>query len=844
MPDPILNIDSVLLANKHIPSVDRILNSKNYPVRKGKKGKDETHLMGTASDDIGPYAYPVLRLIDGKFVENVDSRDAVMAGDIIRFKTDADALYFTQHYKESALARGLLKDDRIQPKNKFIRFEAGGTVGDPPKKKKKQPWESDRPVAESTSNTISLDDYNRRKLVVDDQVAKAMGQQVGTYYKPGPSAQAIFDEKNLELRDLAGLDDAGNPKPLTKLASNKTFNALADNVVMPGFEIWQYLETAGLAGKFSKFAFNEIAPFFKEIDNVGTIPGFPTISDIGRLPLSPRRIDNGIITTADLLPTLNHNQKFAILNKGFRDQLKDKGKLEGLKFVDEQKPLLRGSREENLRFLMHDDESSRYYIPHLAQKTDKVLYNGIYPGEFTPRLANYDLAWYHFPTDLRLAKDYYEPFRKPDALRRSAGRRFERIYEQEYKVGALNHALYPKNEYGGTISAEVGVSISEDGDDPIPKKKPIFVSDPNDPRLKSYADSLYLHNLGNRLNATLAGNNNYLKVPSGAPYDKVINNAAKKTGKGLIDNTKEFKNKDIRRLMEEYHEKGNKGIMPYRYQAYYPNPDKTAVDLVTMRAFLDMVGITEPRTEGAWHFPQWIEPNQQVVYNPSLAEAKKPDPVPKSKKPTYKDSLDAYKVGQKIRTDLMKLYPENELYKSGPHNEFTRKRKLNGKETGVENVIEELETAFRDKWIDDNIYNQHYREAARIVDRANHIKVKPEYLLEGIESTPMPVYKKPVGTPQHIPRPLNPARIPQLTEDEIHVSVSEPTHLSLATLPSSTKYSFTLRDEEMDSKQRTLYFRDLESWKAFTEENGYEQRRQTGDGKSAQGSGYLRDKFK
>lgn len=105
-----LNIDSTLNANKNVPFVQRIINADKFPVRKNPDGTVSTHLMAYA-DNI---AYPTLRLVNGKWVENVDPNAAMQAGDYIRFNNEADAAYFSENYKNSKLSK--------------IKKKAGGKV--------------------------------------------------------------------------------------------------------------------------------------------------------------------------------------------------------------------------------------------------------------------------------------------------------------------------------------------------------------------------------------------------------------------------------------------------------------------------------------------------------------------------------------------------------------------------------------------------------------------------------------------------------------------------------------------------------------------------------------------
>lgn len=101
-----VNINKVLRKNKKVPFVDRIYNNKKYPVRNNPDGSYSTHLMASASDDVGAFVYPVLRLDqDNNWVENDDPTEALKAKDIIRFNSDDEAQYFANNYKNSRVAK-------------------------------------------------------------------------------------------------------------------------------------------------------------------------------------------------------------------------------------------------------------------------------------------------------------------------------------------------------------------------------------------------------------------------------------------------------------------------------------------------------------------------------------------------------------------------------------------------------------------------------------------------------------------------------------------------------------------------------------------------------------------
>jgi len=175
--------------------------------------------------------------------------------------------------------------------------------------------------------------------------------------------------------------------------------------------------------------------------------------------------------------------------------------------------------------------------------------------------------------------------------------------------------------------------IAQDG-------KTIFVSNPNDPRLKSYSDSLYSYNVGKRLESILDADKNLVKVRPGSPYDKALQAGVKRSGNNLIDNskkdTKGYKNYErVAAIMDEYQTKGNKGILPIRYQGYFPNPDNTAIDLVTLRSVWDALGVTDPRPPGGANLPVWKKPEVEVAFNSSKTS---PTKTPQTQKLKFSPS--------------------------------------------------------------------------------------------------------------------------------------------------------------------------------------------------------------
>ena len=88
------SVEKVLLRNKAVPFVDRIINASKYPVRKNPDGTVSSHLMASAEVDGRFFVYPALQYIDGQWVENEDPSDALSRNNVIWFDREDDAAGF------------------------------------------------------------------------------------------------------------------------------------------------------------------------------------------------------------------------------------------------------------------------------------------------------------------------------------------------------------------------------------------------------------------------------------------------------------------------------------------------------------------------------------------------------------------------------------------------------------------------------------------------------------------------------------------------------------------------------------------------------------------------------
>ncbi len=86
--------DSLLMANKHIPFVDRIINADKYPGRLNPDGKVSSHLMRHDVDAQGNwYAYPNLKYVNEQYYQFNNQQeafaDALKSGNFINFGKDS-----------------------------------------------------------------------------------------------------------------------------------------------------------------------------------------------------------------------------------------------------------------------------------------------------------------------------------------------------------------------------------------------------------------------------------------------------------------------------------------------------------------------------------------------------------------------------------------------------------------------------------------------------------------------------------------------------------------------------------------------------------------------------------
>jgi len=98
------NIRKILEANKSKDFVQRILDPDNSPTIDMGKGMKGSHMMATAESDGVHYAYATIqRDENGNLVRldpNVAFQKAMAQGEVIGFKTAAEADDFARNYKK------------------------------------------------------------------------------------------------------------------------------------------------------------------------------------------------------------------------------------------------------------------------------------------------------------------------------------------------------------------------------------------------------------------------------------------------------------------------------------------------------------------------------------------------------------------------------------------------------------------------------------------------------------------------------------------------------------------------------------------------------------------------
>jgi len=96
------DVIKIIESNKQVPFVDRMINMDQYPSRpnydqSGNIESYSTHLLARGGGgNERPFVYPVLQLIDGKWVENEDPTNAIKRGNVIYFDNEKEADSFAQ----------------------------------------------------------------------------------------------------------------------------------------------------------------------------------------------------------------------------------------------------------------------------------------------------------------------------------------------------------------------------------------------------------------------------------------------------------------------------------------------------------------------------------------------------------------------------------------------------------------------------------------------------------------------------------------------------------------------------------------------------------------------------
>lgn len=98
---------AILKANKTKNFVDRVVNAQKYPdmatpKEYGDPKQRSTHLLSYATDDKGAFVFPIIAYDAKKkslFVPKDPVKHALDNDEMIRFKDEKEAAWFTQNYK-------------------------------------------------------------------------------------------------------------------------------------------------------------------------------------------------------------------------------------------------------------------------------------------------------------------------------------------------------------------------------------------------------------------------------------------------------------------------------------------------------------------------------------------------------------------------------------------------------------------------------------------------------------------------------------------------------------------------------------------------------------------------
>jgi len=88
------DVESILIKNKTVPFVDRILNPGKYPVLNNKDGSVSSHLMGYGETAGRFFVYPTLQYIKKGWVNDEDPSDALLRDNVIFFDDEKSASEF------------------------------------------------------------------------------------------------------------------------------------------------------------------------------------------------------------------------------------------------------------------------------------------------------------------------------------------------------------------------------------------------------------------------------------------------------------------------------------------------------------------------------------------------------------------------------------------------------------------------------------------------------------------------------------------------------------------------------------------------------------------------------
>lgn len=238
--------------NKNVPFIQRIINRDDKYIKTGDN-QVSTHLMSYARGDDGYYVYPLIMQDEqGNLRDYGDNAYNVARekGDFIRFDTEEEAAYFSEHYKENPSWKPYL--DNIEEKSvvdDFYRAYSGIMEAD----------KKNVSGAKSFNDMITMGEYLNNKneplttgIPLNDNTREIRAAKVDT--------TAYNDATNMALNaTMKRLRDSGLSHliPSVQASYAKSVNEFAANAANQNAQFQQQADTQNAQLSEGRYSFNK-----------------------------------------------------------------------------------------------------------------------------------------------------------------------------------------------------------------------------------------------------------------------------------------------------------------------------------------------------------------------------------------------------------------------------------------------------------------------------------------------------------------------------------------------------------------------------------------------------------